>query len=239
MATEYGTRLRAARKYAKLTQLAASKKTGIPQSTISTAERLGNGSSDTSVYAQAYGVSAHWITTGEGRMELNALERIAYQTHNLQSAGNIAIASDKTTNYGNVDATRAFTGEVPVISWVQAGAWQDIADTFQPEDAERHLPIFKGHSSKTYALKVRGDSMTAPYGKSYPAGCYVIVDPEKRSPMNGDRIIALTPGSKEATFKVYKDEDGRRWLAPLNSTHPTIQEPFEVLGTVIMKLEDE
>jgi SOS-response transcriptional repressor LexA len=57
--------------------------------------------------------------------------------------------------------------------------------------------------------------------------------------MNGDRIIALTPGSKEATFKVYKDEDGRRWLAPLNSTHPTIQEPFEVLGTVIMKLEDE
>ena len=126
-----------------------------------------------------------------------------------------------------------------MISWVQAGAWQDIADTFQPEDAERHLPIFKGHSSKTYALKVRGDSMTAPYGKSYPAGCYVIVDPEKRSPMNGDRIIALTPGSKEATFKVYKDEDGRRWLAPLNSTHPTIQEPFEVLGTVIMKLEDE
>lgn len=78
MATEYGTRLRAARKYAKLTQLAASKKTGIPQSTISTAERLGNGSSDTSVYAQAYNVNPHWITTGEGRMELNAIERAAF-----------------------------------------------------------------------------------------------------------------------------------------------------------------
>ena len=126
-----------------------------------------------------------------------------------------------------------------MISWVQAGAWQDIADTFQSEDAERHLPIFRGHSSKTYALKVRGDSMTASYGKSYPSGCYVIVDPIKTSPVNGDRIIALTPGAKEATFKVYKDEDGRRWLAPLNNTHQIILEPFEVLGTVIGKWEDE
>lgn len=166
--------------------------------------------------AKLFGLSSDWLASGKGPKKV--------------SEGN---------NSGNVSAARAFTEEVPVISWVQAGAWQDIADTFQPEDAERHLPIFKGHSSNTYALKVRGDSMTAPYGKSYPSGCYVIVDPEKRSPMNGDRIIALTPGSKEATFKVYKDEDGRRWLAPLNSTHPTIQEPFEVLGTVIMKLEDE
>ena len=141
--------------------------------------------------------------------------------------------------HGNVDPARAFTREVPVISWVQAGDWQDIADNFQPEDAERHLPIFKGHSSNTYALKVRGDSMTAPYGKSYPAGCYVIVDPVKRSPVNGDRIIAITPGSKDATFKVFKDEDGRKWLSPLNSTHPVINEPFEVLGTVIGKWEDE
>ena len=140
---------------------------------------------------------------------------------------------------GNVESARTSTGEVPVISWVQAGAWHDIADAFQPEDAERHLPIFRGHSSKVYALRVRGDSMTAQYGKSYPEGCYIVVDPAKNSPVNGDRIIALTPGAKEATFKVYKDEDGRRLLAPLNTTHKIIEEPFEVLGTVIYTLSED
>jgi SOS-response transcriptional repressor LexA len=163
--------------------------------------------------ARLFGLNSDWLASGKG--------------------------PKKASDVGNVEAARQSAGKVPVINWVQAGAWQDIADTFQPEDAERHLPIFRAHSDQTYALRVRGDSMTSPYGRSYPEGCYVIVDPAKRSPMNGDRIIAITPGSKEATFKVYKDEDGRRWLAPLNPTHPTIQEPFEVLGTVIGKWEDE
>lgn len=68
MATDYGKRLRQARASAKLTQEQASALTGIPQSTISTAERLGNGSSETPVYARAYGVSALWLAKGEGEM---------------------------------------------------------------------------------------------------------------------------------------------------------------------------
>lgn len=68
MATEYGQRLRAARKHAGLTQEEAGRRTGIAQSTISTAERVGNGSADTPVYAKAYGVDAHWLATGKGAM---------------------------------------------------------------------------------------------------------------------------------------------------------------------------
>lgn len=148
-------------------------------------------------------------------------------------------ADQNDKNNGNVDAARAFAGEVPVISWVQAGNWNEAADPFQPGEAERYLPIFRGHSSSTFALKVRGDSMTAPYGKSYPEGSYIIVDPAKLSPSNGDRIIAKLEGTDEVTFKVYKDEDGRKWLAPLNSTHQPIIQPFKILGTVIGKWEDE
>ena len=81
--------------------------------------------------------------------------------------------------------------------------------------------------------------MTSPHGKSYPQGSYIIVDPAKVSPDNGDRIIAKLEGSAEVTFKVYKDEDGRKWLAPLNSSHQPITEPFKVLGTIIGKWEDE
>lgn len=68
MATEYGSRLRAARKYAKLTQNGLSNKTGIPQSTISTAERQGQGSSETPVYAAACKVDALWLSSGKGSM---------------------------------------------------------------------------------------------------------------------------------------------------------------------------
>ncbi len=51
-----------------MTQVEASKASGIPQSTISTSERESGGSSDTAVYAKLYGVSAHWLATGEGDM---------------------------------------------------------------------------------------------------------------------------------------------------------------------------
>lgn len=68
MATEYGSRLKKARNHAGLTQVELSKKTGIPQSTISTAERIGNGSGETPVYAQACGVDALWLATGNGEM---------------------------------------------------------------------------------------------------------------------------------------------------------------------------
>lgn len=136
-------------------------------------------------------------------------------------------------------AARTAAGEVPVISWVQAGAWQEVCHTFQPSEAERVLPIFRGHSSHTYALKVRGDSMTAQHGRSYPEGCYIIVDPAKLCPVNGDRIVALVDGANEATFKVFKQEDGRTWLTPLNIQHPVITDPFKVLGTVIGKWEEE
>ena len=68
MATEYGLRLRAARKYAQMTQIEASKASGIPQSTISTSERESHGSSETPVFAKLYGVDAHWLATGEGEM---------------------------------------------------------------------------------------------------------------------------------------------------------------------------
>lgn len=94
------------------------------------------------------------------------------------------------------------------------------------------------HSKGSYVLRVKGDSMTAPYGRTYPQGSLIFVDPEKRSPTNGDRIIAKLEGEDEVTFKIYKNEDGRQWLQPLNPSHEPIRQPFRVLGTVIGKWEE-
>lgn len=72
MTTEFGTRLRQTRKMRGLTQTALSKLVGIPQSTISSAESEGNTSVYTAQLAQALGISAHWLATGEGDMQAQA-----------------------------------------------------------------------------------------------------------------------------------------------------------------------
>lgn len=143
------------------------------------------------------------------------------------------------TPISNTEAAPAVQQGVPLISWIRAGNWDEANDPFAPGDAEAWIPSMKQHSERAYALRVRGDSMTSPHGKSYPEGSIIIVEPERRSPVNGERIVAKVEGSTEVTFKVFKEEDGRRWLQPLNPAHLPIREPFKVLGTVIGKWEDE
>lgn len=140
----------------------------------------------------------------------------------------------------NVEPGPRFRGKVPLVSWVQAGNWCEAVTPLHVTESERWMDCPVSHSSQTFALRVRGDSMTAPSGatRSYPEGCYIFVDPERRDPVNGDRVVACLLDAHEVTFKVYKNEDGRQWLQPLNPSHEPIREPFRVLGTVLGKWED-
>ena len=79
--------------------------------------------------------------------------------------------------------------------------------------------------------------MTASYGKTYPDGTIIIVNPGMRSPVSGQRVIAKLRNSNQVTFKVFVEEDGRRWLKPLNGMHPSIHDDFSVIGTVVEKYE--
>lgn len=132
-------------------------------------------------------------------------------------------------------------GGVPLISWVRAGSWDDANDPFHPGDADDWLPYpRKGGSGRVYALRVRGDSMYNPAGpKSYPDGSIIFVDPDRKSPVNGERVIAKLEGSPEVTFKVFMSDAGRSWLRALNPNYPPIETKFKILGTVVGKWEDE
>lgn len=168
--------------------------------------------------AAVLGVSQQWLATGEGPMA----------------------AAVAPSGSSNVEPGPDVKGRVPLVSWVQAGAWCEACTPVDVSEVERWLDCPVPHSKSTFVLRVRGDSMTAPTGnaRTYPEGCLIFVDPERRTPVNGDRIVACLVGSNEVTFKVFKDEDGRRWLQPLNPSHEPIREPFKVLGTVIGKWED-
>lgn len=105
---------------------------------------------------------------------------------------------------------------VPLISWVQAGVWSDVADPFQPGDAEEWLPCPVRHGPRTYCVRVRGDSMHNPSGRpSYADGDIIFVDPD-RGAKAGDRVIVRLDDHAEATFKQLLVEDGRKMLKALN-----------------------
>jgi SOS-response transcriptional repressor LexA len=117
--------------------------------------------------------------------------------------------------------------------------WNESTDIYEPGYAERWLPYLKNNGEKTFALRVVGDSMTARFGKSYPDGCIIFVDPEQRTPTNGDRIVAKLEDSELVTFKVFTQDAGRIWLRPLNASHPPIHDKFTVIGKIVGKWEDE
>ena len=162
--------------------------------------------------AAALNISSTWLATGKGP------KHIRYES--------------------NVEPGPTLRGRVPLITWVHAGAMLSATDPLHPGEAERWMDCPVSHSPRSFALRVRGDSMTAAHGRSYPEGCIIFVDPERCTPANGDRVIARVQGSDEVTFKLYKHEDGRQWLQPLNPAHEPIRTPFDVVGTVLGKWED-
>lgn len=167
--------------------------------------------------AERTGYCARWIADGDGPKK------------------------DTRQSIANTSPGPDLRGKVPLISWIQAGAWCQAIDLLPPGEAERWMDCPASHSAGTFALRVRGDSMTAPHGNSrtYPEGCIIFVDPEKRSPQNGARVVACLAGTDEVTFKVYKNEDGRQWLQPLNPSHEPIRSEFHILGTVLGKWEED
>lgn len=105
---------------------------------------------------------------------------------------------------------------VPLISSVQAGNWSEILDNFQPGDAEDWLPCPVRHGPNTFCLHVEGQSMSNPGMRpTYEPGDIIFVDPG-RSAQPGDRVVVRLEDQRQATFKQYLEEDGRKFLRALN-----------------------
>ena len=135
----------------------------------------------------------------------------------------------------NVSGMTKRFGRVPLISWVQAGAWCEAICNFEPFDADAWVSCPVPISQSGYALKVLGDSMTNPGpGRSYPTGCIIFVDPETQA-NNGDRVVARVPRTNEVTFKVLDSDAGRVYLRPINPQYPIIDitEETQICGKVV------
>lgn len=111
---------------------------------------------------------------------------------------------------------------VPLLSWVRAGSWSEVRDD-ESSDVIEWRETTATVSSKAFALRVEGDSMTNPYGSpSIPEGSVVIVDPEK-SAHNGSIVVAMLDDSHQATIKRLVIDGPNKYLKPLNPAYRAIE----------------
>jgi len=193
---------------------------------IQNAESLKGECSSTADFARKIGKSPvqvrHWfnpnVNKNIGNKIAREIETAFYKPHGwLDQIHDQQLATIES----NIIPTPS-GGLIPLISFVQAGDWAECIDNFAPGDAEDWLPCPSKHSPSTFAVHVKGDSMTAPHGRTYPEGCIIFVDPEQEA-RAGDRVIAKLTDVNEATFKVLIEDNGMTFLKPLNPQYHTMQ----------------
>jgi SOS-response transcriptional repressor LexA len=123
----------------------------------------------------------------------------------------------------NIAPARDLQREVPLISWVQAGDWQNLVDNFHAGDAERWVATYANVSKHAFALRIVGDSMTNPGGApSFPEGTVIIIDPE-RDAKPGKYVVVRQNSDTECTFKQLVRDAGKHYLKPLNPRYPLLE----------------
>lgn len=184
-----------------------SEASGVPQPTI---QRFLSGK-----HGEPRGTTVKKIASGLGTTEAKLRGFIGQATSQEEALPITVLMS------GNTEPAPAISSSVPLISWVQAGSWQEVIDNLHPGDAEEWIETTAKVSNQSFALRIKGDSMTNPYGSpSLPEGSLVIIDPNAHCD-NGNIVVARLDDSMEATIKKLVIDGGQRYLKPLNPAYPT------------------
>jgi SOS-response transcriptional repressor LexA len=139
-------------------------------------------------------------------------------------------------NEANTHLGPAIRSLHPVISWVQAGDWIEIAEGYEPQYGEELLPCPVKCSQDSYVLRVHGISMEPKFHN----GDLIFVDPHV-DPVSGKYVVVMIEDTAEATFKQLIVEGGRQYLKALNPEWPNriieINQNTRICGVVVFKGE--
>ncbi len=194
------------------TQTALAKKAGVAQSTIGRILRgeVNPQSGNLERIAKAFGMSLATLTElgQEG-------EPGAESTGALESAEKSA--------------------RVALISWAQAGSFASMLENHQPEEGEEWMPRPKHSGTRTFALRVRGESMEP----GYQHDDIIFVDPDV-APEHGKDVVVRLDERNEIVFKRLVVEGKLQYLKPANPHWPQkiieIAAPgARIIGVVIGK----
>tara|TARA_R110001592_G_scaffold363329_1_gene684179 strand:+ start:11282 stop:11959 length:678 start_codon:yes stop_codon:yes gene_type:complete len=145
---------------------------------------------------------------------------------------------------GNADSTQEHNAHLgpdlrstlPLISWVQAGEWHEISESFVPQYGAELLPCPVKCSPESFVLRVRGTSMEPKFHE----GDLIFVDPNACAE-NGKYVVVRLDLSNEATFKQLIIEEGKQYLKALNPDWPNriieVDEEASICGVIVFKGE--
>lgn len=212
------------------TQMKLAKKTGIGQTTIGRIRRgeVNATAENLRAIATAFDVPVGFFFDDEPY--ISSLENPNWASDRLPGAG--------------PGRPPGREGQLPLISWVQAGAWNEIINNFHPGDADEWLYCPFKHSDTAFVLKVVGQSMYNPGGdRSYNDGDYIAVDPERQA-VSGNMVVVRLNDDNTATFKqLLIEPNGDMMLMALNPSWPNriikIGNDATICGVVIGKWTDE
>lgn len=179
------------------------------------------------------GISAIWIKEGIGPMLVSPkhdsnIHGASISAQERGVIGSLQSRRSGTLETPNTEPGPRIKGKYPLISWVQAGAWETIVDNFAPGDAEEWLDAPVSVSGAAFYLRVRGESMFDPADhRSFRDGELVLIDPNADAE-NGSFVVVRLDDESEATFKQLIVEGGRKYLKALNPNWPN--RIFEVNG---------
>jgi len=119
---------------------------------------------------------------------------------------------------------------LPIISWTQAGNWQQICETSQYGDYGEYVET---DAKGVFALRVRGESMETEFHQ----GDIIVINPYLKPEHNDYVVVSNEDG--EATFKQLKKYGKTRVLHPLNPKYDDIElkkdTEYRVVGVVVEK----
>lgn len=257
--TEFGKRLQAAIDHAGRTQSWLAERAGVKQQSVQYLCQKGKASRYTGEFARLLGVRQAWLAHGDGAMLPDESENKAIKQDLLQHyirTWGTGLGTQKfeeeirgryrdeireqSASYGpNTEQAPDLISKLPLISWVQAGAFQNISDPYQPGDAENWVPVTKRYSKRAFCLRVRGDSMQASEGFSFPDGAIICVEPDAAA-NNKSFVVVRLEDTEEATFKQLVVDGSKRYLKPLNPRYPIIEISSEatICGVVRQMIMD-
>ncbi len=138
--------------------------------------------------------------------------RLAKEIERMHKSASLSTPELVGDNFRNVTDLR----QIPVISWIQAGAMKDIDHIPAPEDGDWPLEIPSAKMGpRSWALIVEGDSMDDGTERSIPAGYIIFCDPDAGYSPNC-LVIAKNTDAQRATFKQLISEDGKWYLKAWN-----------------------
>jgi SOS-response transcriptional repressor LexA len=209
-----GERIKQKRKEMALSQEALSNLVGVSRVSITDWEnsKLEPSGRNFAKLASVLKVSNSWLLTGkEGRPVVSDGDRLA----------------EGVTNKHQII--------VPILNWSELAEFSDNFDENTPFDLKNggvNCPAY--HSDYCFALRVEGDSMTSPVGRSYPEGCLIYVDAKvNKGLVAGERVLAKLKPCGRLMFKQLANADGKLYLKPLNPSHPPVWGDFRIIGKVI------